>query len=674
MRVGTTLVAPKGWNGLQSGRHYLFLRNNPQVSWILLLELVDGANRRAIFWQLDRTCFEDGLAQLHLAPVECQPTLPPWLGQLEGKDIPLIELSRTNVERSNVVRAELRLQIIQPLLRQAEEMLNAPDPRAAISAWVRQNAPEQNPTRVVLWFACFIAYGKSVFALLPSFCRVGRWDRDNKSNMKKPGRPLLSGQLNGVRVDDAMRKDIEKSYLAVAAMGKSQRKIYVEAMRKGFGAKTHGTGTALRIVPAPGRPIPSFNQFFYWVDKAFDPSAINETIYGSARVRQDFASNAGQFSQAVCNVFEVVEGDAFWIDEIPSGTDGESLDIGLCVVRLRDVASGALVGIGFSLDGEKTSAYKMALFCAALPKPVFGKLFGLEINEVDWPMKGLPATFRSDRGSGTVESLLDHEVCEALIPEISMTPSYSPISKAGIESSHPRTKRREGAPLKFHSAQTIMGLVKRAILDTVRFNLASDVSSRMTPEMIADGVMPVPTALFSWLDSRARTSANIISLPLAIRSFLTPVEFKVSRDDLFLEARRFVESNPAHRQFRERLRNNRVIRLPGFAMDVCVRHAWLCIENQPIELEATLPIRDDTTQLDVPLGMLKQEKLDLNQLHCKRRSQANAAEMKFQEETVKATGKEAGAGSFKPAKSKAKRRSERTKDAKDAHSVKRARP
>ncbi|KIA82189.1 hypothetical protein QR66_00360 [Chromobacterium piscinae] len=85
-------------------------------------------------------------------------------------------------------------------------------------------------------------------------------------------------------------------------------------------------------------------------------------------------------------------------------------------------------------------------------------------------------------------------------------------------------------------------------------------------------------------------------------------------------------------------------------MNLCVKYAWLEVDNRLVEVQALLPIRDDERQLYVSLDEFKAEQASLNQGKAKQEDFNVAVTMNYRKACVIATGKEPTAGRWRTGK------------------------
>ncbi|PMS14466.1 hypothetical protein C0Z18_31425 [Trinickia dabaoshanensis] len=648
MNIGSLLEFPEGYRGIPKSAKLHLLDNFHSPTWTFLVEFIDAKEKRAVIRRIARPDFESGLLEHAICVSGTQPSLPPWLVSLEGIDLQSIEAARGRGKHSNVDRVTARLCEIQPLLSRVEQIFCSGDPSRAIAALARVFAPRSHPNRLCLWFACYRVFG-SERALYPSYIRIGHWDRKSISACKPLGLPPRGGRGTYFHVDDNARRTIENGYAKCMDIGSKWPEVYVKILKNDFNCTTVGKGEELRIVSRDSNPFPTINQVTYCTRKAYSPGLRSEAIYGASRVRQRLAPDQGRYSRGVANVFERAEADGYFRKDRLRDFAGRPSDKKFCVVRLVDVLSGVIAGVGFAWGSETADAYRMALFCASIRKAEFARLFGLEISDEDWPCIGLPAHLSIDRGPGAAQTVLGDD---RYIGWRELTASFSPMDKASVESSHPRTVRTEGRPIKFQSTLTPVDAAKDEILRAIKDNWSSDASERLTPDMIELNNPPNPMSIWEWLDKRGRTSAELISSDEAVRTFLTPVEFKATRDSLRLDARSFASQELEAAGFRQRLPRSQTLKVPGYAMNLCVRHAWVKVDHRLIPVDAQLPIRDDDAQLYSTTLHLAAEVQQLAAMRSDQRERAIGEELKYQQACEAATGKDPTAGTWASAKGK----------------------
>lgn len=601
MHIGNQLTAPNGYAELRNDTRYHLLRNDARSGRVFLASFL-SEKPGATLTVLTRAAFEDGLTAQAIVRRDLALHMPPWLAPLEGLDLRAIDARRTRAKRCHRDLAEQRRAHLQDALAHLNEIFSADEPLRAINRFAREAVPSQNESRFRVWFLVYLVFGHNSLTLWPLVHQYGRWSREEKSTVKF-GRPSPFGPMHGHPCNADMKEKIEIGYLRFAELGRSMWTVYALAMTKVFGCNvaTLDGGDKVYAHPA-GDPFPSRHQWRYWCIKIFGLPHIQKALYGEQRHRHGQAS-MGRFSQGVANLMEKVEADAYSTLEYPRGFTADHLLPKLYVVRVICVLSGVAVGIGFSLGSETHLAYSMALFCCAIGKKRFCALFGIDIDDTRWSCIGLPTAFIPDRGPGASERIASQ--LKGVTAEVELPPSYTPQSHATVESSHPRDHTVEGKPTHVPSKMNPVELARREIFQLLSDNNNSSALDRMTPEMLRDDVLATPMGIWRYMDDRGRNDAQGMAFDDAVRTFLTPVDFVVVDGRLFLQ--RMPYNSPALQStgILDKLRHGSATRLPGYAMDLCVRHAWVVVMDRLVEVDAQLPIRDDEGQLYVSLDELK---------------------------------------------------------------------
>src|SRR5690606_31693693 len=128
-------------------------------------------------------------------------------------------------------------------------------------------------------------------------------------------------------------------------------------------------------------------------------------------------------------------------------------------------------------------------------------------------------------------------------------------------------------------------------LDAIRVNESADRSRRLTPAMANAGVVPTPNGIWEYLDHLGRNDAQQMSLERAIRTFLTPVTFKIVNGYLWLEELRYESKDLRATGVLGRLSDKVAIEVTGFVLSMCVRNAWVNISGKLIKVQLMFPMR-----------------------------------------------------------------------------------
>lgn len=608
--VGQQFLAPNGWMALQRGRRYHYLGR------------VDGSGLVRFVWfsddvaahleHLSHRDFLEGLGAGHLVPAAQQMSLPPWMEDIERANIDVSRIdeghcpSRKRSRRnSNEQEVGSRLAKIAPLLADTATLLHAPDLITQLNRFARNARPEQNERRVRLWFLLIVAFGGNRWALLPPRAKCGRKTVEIGGAGDFGRASPVRGRHSRPQITSEMRDRIVDAWKKISTRPSQTFKSVIGAIiTEQFGGRVRRVAGRCEFFHPDGAPLPTIHQVEYALIKRVGKGEIQRVLYGAARVRNRCRASRGSYSEYLANLLEKVEADAYHVDEVPIGPhDGNPMQP-LVVVRVRCTVSGLLVGIGFSIGAERADAYAMALFCMALPKAQFCRLFGLEIDESSWPSQGMPSWVVYDRGPGGREDLIKE--FEKRIPIRTLAPSYSGQSKAVVESSHPRGRTNDGAPTFVLSNQTYVQLAKREIKRLISDNQRINVMSRLTPGMLQNRVFCTPLSIWNYLDARCRTSAHPMALEIAVRTFLAPHAFTIDGDGAHLHGQLYRSNSLADTGICDEAEVSGVKEVRGYAPAICLRGAWLEIRNRLVWVDMCLTIADDEQQLYLSLPELHQ--------------------------------------------------------------------
>ena len=611
MQIGTQIVAPDGFDQLAKAVTYHFLksdgkRTNPRVVLVhfSMAERFEKTKSHLIIIKRDR--FEAGLAEERIIPLPTQSKLPPWLEPWEGIDLTQMDLFRPRAKIQHLTRVENCLLTIAPHLKDIETILAAEDPAAEINKRARFCKPVQHETRFRLRLLTYLCFGCNVWSLLGPFHRIGKWLRFDHPGTKFGAPSIAYGAAYGHPSTVEMKRRCIDGYVKYAKLGRTMAEIYRIAMIEEFRCKTMVLASEMEVFVHPqGEPFPTYWQFKYRVLQEFGLEEVQRNLYGEVRHRARLAATKGHFSEEVANLYEKIEADGYYTEHPKGYIEGASLKP-LCAVTSRDVLSGKKLGIGFSFGAEHSTAYRMMLFCMAVPKDFFCKLFGIPFHKGEWLNEGIPAHFGVDRGPGAKRALIAD--LEKRFPIKEIAPSWTAQSKATVESSHPRDVHIEGQPTYIQSNLTPVQLAKKEILRLIKYNHTADMSDRFDPDGEMAFVPPTPMGLWNYYDKRFRNDAQPMSIDEAVRTFLTPIKLELRDHAVWLKGRpfkssEFVETGVLEKAARA---NEPVPMLRGYMLDLCVRYLWAEVKGRLYLVEGKLRTRGDQDKLWTSFEELKQ--------------------------------------------------------------------
>lgn len=607
MKIGTQLIAPDGYRSLQSNNRYYLIandRNRNLVNLAFYSNKIGGYSTKTITVPAEE--FEDGLAAGLIVKADNQLALPPWLyRQVDGELIGCEDwLAYGREKHRDLVQSRFRS--IEPLIEIEREIRYAKCAERYFTKVIKESRYVLKRTRIKNWFYAYLLHGKCMDALLPEFFANGLVSAEacQQRGIKTGRKSSRLGKKAGFAASKEMADRIVEAFVKHSAIGRPMTRIYADALVHYFGCKAFcNPATGFHEYYHPdGSPYPTFWQFKYRAIKEFGEESVAMRIYGPNRAKRRIKADIGPFTESVGNLMERVEFDGYYVKERPRSMLGDGYLTKLCVIRAVDVLSGMIVGIGFSLDSEVAAAYKMCLFSLAVEKVEFCKLFGLEIEEDSWPCQGMPAEQIFDRGPPVklLEELVDDATSIA-----ELTPSYRGGSKAIVESSHPRDMSDQEAPAYVVSGLNFVNMVRREVLRVIEDNQKSDASSRMTPNMISDGVLNFPLGIWKYMEGRGRSDAVDMRLEEAIKRFLTKTEISIDRRGAFFNGIRYASQELTATGIFDRAAKSQKFTVSAYVFTACVRHLWVEVKGRLIFTTAQLPINDDEEQLYLSLNDLE---------------------------------------------------------------------
>jgi len=639
--IGVQFVAPNGFEQMEANRAYHFVRSDAKRERVLLLYFVQRSmvnTKKAkkpkrwtplpipVLIGVRRATFEHGLLTGAIVKPADQEILPPWLAGLKGKDLVGYDATqRVNRDsksfRSHQDRIDQILSNVWPLVQRFGEVLGAEDPGKVINAHARACVPPQNESRMRLWFFTYLVFGFQRSALHYPTHKIGLWERSEKPH--KLGRPSLAkGAQSGFSsCNPEMIGKILKGFRKFSGLGVRMSTIYRQTMLKVFGCKeATGSDGYKHFVQPDGQPFPTCKQFSYRVIEHFTIFEVQKIMFGRERARNRLAPSMGRFTESVGNLMERVEADGYWVDEVVRCyRDGEFLPK-LCVVRLRCVASGMIVGIGFSVGGETGEAYRMALFCAAVGKVWFCALFGFHIDPDEWPSIGLPSHIITDRGPGATDKGQARDAKQRP-SSIEIAPSWAGQSKAVIESSHPRSIQLEGQPSFKVTSMTLTQLALREVARAVSDNDSKDISDRLNNEAVVNKVKSTPLGLCNYLDGLGRNDAVTMPWAMAVREYLPEIDLQLRPDGVYFHEQRYDSDALRESGLLDRVATSQVATVKGYMFSMAVRQIFVEGPRGLVQVPAMLNLRDDDNQLWISavelsqIARLRAEESSLARLH-----------------------------------------------------------
>jgi len=275
--------------------------------------------------------------------------------------------------------------------------------------------------------------GQDKMALLPAFANSGGSGRDRSPTTKALGAPKQPRTIAVDRAakfivdDDAktkFKKALKKYYLKEAGLTLS--KTYENLLKDSYSKE-------LNLAEACGRfpLIPTKKQFRYWRTKLFS----KEQIIKQRTSENDYLRNKRGALGSITDQ-SYLPGVHFEIDATVADVHivselGAQYVLGRPTIYIvADRASRMIVGMHVSLYHASWRAARQALTNSFLPKSIYCKSFGLNVEDSEWPCCHIPKELVCDNGE-----MIGIQPNKALTPmtKLSFTPPYRPDCKGVVE-------------------------------------------------------------------------------------------------------------------------------------------------------------------------------------------------------------------------------------------------
>jgi hypothetical protein len=651
--IGAQLIAPSGFMQLETEITYYFFRSlqihgRKALTYLIYFDenksrtqknLQNKNNHFSIKPRLITTLredFERGIDLQKIVKKETQSHLPYWLSGMEDRH----PSSGSNANKiSHEERIDQKLKIIGPLLERLDELLKSPNIERQINQYARSCKPAQNETRVRLWFFTYLLFNQNRYALHYSIGKQGIWDRQAHASKIKRGRPSWRGKDAGFNADTKMVEKIINSYSRISKLGINLREIYQAAITEDFHCTVTGVvSSPMRFISKNEEPYPTFDMYSYYVHQNFGQSQIYHDKYGSKLSRDKFDVDKGSFSSLLINILERAEGDAYHVKALPRGLIEGSTLPGLVVATIIDVTTFAEVGIGFSFGSETSAAYRMALFCAAISKSAFFRIWGMDEDPATWPTQGLPKYFTTDRGPGSAKEAYGraHDL-EPIFKEI--TPSGSPRSKPSIETSNPKTPKNRESPSYIQSDLFPGELCIREIYRLLKNNNSVNISDRIPSDLLEHIEIPTPIALYKELARRGRNDSRDVSFADAVRQYLTKSRATLQKDGVHFHG--LIYNSEEFRVSGLLNRNGHLShkKLEIYVYDMALRYVWVDVRGKLIELAMMTRLTTAEGDLYLSLEELLQRESVIKKMNLEAQEHRHAVAAHYKLQFDKTTGK-----------------------------------
>jgi hypothetical protein len=444
-----------------------------------------------------------------------------WL-LTDVEPLQVMRVSDDKLSPAQIARMKKNSDLIQPLIDMDTAAL------IAKTRWpiVRRISQERDmaPAQVFRIFIRYLQGGMSKQAL------AGRWFRRLKGiglgvrvNMateagmpRKPaGRPRMDGRKAYVILEMDVKRIIagsRKYYFAGHTAGNWRRAWKLTLADMFFDLDcSNGVPSDVELARFQPGTYPSYKQFRYWAELDDEFEMLLRKHYGERefelwlrRRRQKTAANVGG------------SGAVFFVDATPLNWHlvhqftRLPLEKKAILYLVADAFSHMIVGFYLHLGNECYDAVSLALLAAAEDKVQLCARYGRKIGPDEWVSACLPTRLAEDgAGANYKHGIL---VKKGVIRGLTIAPPYRPDMKGLVEAYNASVsnkaksvpghtdgpkQRGEVSPVAhacmdyFESVQLIISWILQTHLRVMR-------NYQLTPEMIADGLVPSPRDLWNW--------------------------------------------------------------------------------------------------------------------------------------------------------------------------------
>lgn len=606
MSSGIQIVAPRGYGEMRKGQRYHLLRSDGALGRVLLVTFVKRPRHaeqgeegwRSEVAELSREDYEAGLvahrpgAEPAIQLLPDTASLPPWLTHLEGISFladpkwSLREVLGRERDQSPLERIEARLLQITPAVEQCDSVLGGKDPDRVLNTLAK--AAGQIESRFRRRFYTYIAFSYNAWALLPSYYgRNGKWDRQaDKYEGSQFGAPsLVPNRTIAKRITSEMIELMIKSFRKHGPKEGTMMGAWAEMVIHDFGGRVIAKPGERPVPHQPdGLQLPSFDSFYYHIRKRLGAEVVSKVLYGEQTVDYRQGPVKGNYWDSLGNFGERVNMDSTKDKSFPKSYVGNYQLPPLNQVEAVDGLTSQIAGIGFALGAEDSRAYKMALFCMAIPKSKFGEIIGFPIADEDWPGYGLPAEIFTDNGPGASADV--SRSLKSWPVSVESSPALDPKANSTVEGAHTKRKKRVGQQLYLHSDLTVIEHIRKAARDAIAKNKSKGIMKKVPAPAVILEQVNCPNSYQKYLEQRHRTSVIKISFEDAVRAFLEKVDFSAQKGILSFTGMRYHSQRVIDSGLGLEIRNSKKSSIKAYVLPAVRSYAWIDFRGELIEVRA----------------------------------------------------------------------------------------
>lgn len=648
IKLGTQLCVLQGYKGLIPDLRYYYLGPWNRHSAGLLFFYREGGYQRVQIVNVQRSEFE-ALIDPDTNILRCSETQlhrPEWFGAHQHTDFSRLEDSRYRGKKTeHEVRVSDRLAKIAGALAVRNKLLSLPDPLRALHPFAK--AAGAHPYRFCADYFAYILHGYDRWALMTRWFNNGTWDREEKG--KKFGRPALARNYDFVfPMTRAMRRSIVSFVRRSKRKFETFRDLHDEYIRVVCDVKIIEINGHKRFVTTSGVPFPSEGQAYRVVTEELTPEEYQELLGREKSIRPKRKYNLGNFTgQFICNL-EAIESDGFVIHEVLRSFIDDRPTARLIVVRIICCTTSRVVGVGFSVGGEKKEAYSSAFYSMVADPSALERYYGLDEGTLEGFVVGALSGFSTtDRGPGAWLIVMDE--LDSRSPIRTTAPTEEPLSKAPVESSHPRHHDATEDKTFREADLTIAGAIKREFIRALRDNETSSIADRLTDAMKAEFIqLELPATPNGFWEYNRRKGNNAGDSDMGndegVRAFWTEITVKLCRDGVSHNGSSYGSDELIATGVLDRLGTAQEIELTAYALPCAIGYLKVDVDGELVEVERNRRVRADIQEYALTAAELEQSQRNSALLRSEQRMAAAVARVASDMQSVAQTGQAINGG------------------------------
>ncbi|MCH4296133.1 transposase [Shewanella sp. 3B26] len=407
------------FDGVEDG-NYRVLEHYAGADLVVLFRLQDGPNlQRPIL--VPQSLFMDKIKSAHIKPI----VFPTPFYQVVAEE---------RISTAHRKKRDERFNQIKPLVDSHEFLFEfALNPRSSlvVEHAKRKGTYVQNLYRSL---NLYWRYGQERNALLPSYTYSGGAGKPRIAGEVKRGSPIQVSTLGmniplGVNTGEEDKAKFVKAMKRFGLKGKKVtfRRVYEQMLKEFY------RDELIEAEKESREPcVPNYRAFVYWIKRLIPKQEViqKQTSPGDfARNRRGLRGSATDHTEVPGSCFEL---DATVLDVHVVSEFNRNHVLGrptvYCVV---DKESRMIVGLHVSMEYASWRAGRQALVNSFSAKKDYCAIYGIEIEEADWPCHHIPQRLLCDRGEFICKDAEEHAV--PLIGHLSIAPPYRAELKGIVE-------------------------------------------------------------------------------------------------------------------------------------------------------------------------------------------------------------------------------------------------